>query len=311
MAETWSDLDVGTWAGTKRSLHLYSQMLGKIRLALSPPQPNWMFTPLYLNARGLTTGFIPYGRESVEAVLDVFDSRISIVRSDGTSIGVALLPVRTVADVYGELSAALKGIDVACAISAIPQEVPDRTPFDQDRRPSDYDPAAVNRWFRAATATAAEFDRRRARFFGRSGIQLWWGAFDLALILFSGRRVSPPTDRGYIMRYDLDAELMNVGLYLGDEQTAPFFYGYIFPEPPGAPSLPIGPPPSAWSAQLREWILPYEAVRTANDPSAVIGAFVDSIYAQCFAAAGWNRENCAYPVPNLLAGAREGLRSEL
>jgi hypothetical protein len=297
---SWPDVRVAGWAGTKRSLHMYAQMLGKIRLALSPPQPNWMFTALYLNARGLTTGFIPYGDASVEATLDVFDSRISIARSTGKSSDVALLPVRTVAEVYDAVSAALRAVDIECKISTIPQEVPDRTPFNVDRRPSEYDPGAVKRWFRAATATAAEFDRWRGCFFGRSGIQLWWGAFDMALLLFSGRKVRPPTDRGYLMKYDLDAELMNVGLYLGDEQNAPFFYGYIFPEPPHAASLTIGPAPAAWSAQLHEWTLPYETVRTSDDPNATLAAFVDSVYALCFAAAGWNREACTYDAPSMV-----------
>lgn len=296
--DAWPDLHVAGWAETKRSLHLYAQMLGKIRLAFSPSQPNWMFTRLYLDARGLTTGFIPYGGESFEARLDVFDSEIALTRSTGEERVVRLLPVRTVAEVYDDLSAALRAIDVAAVISPIPQELPDRTPFNEDRRPSRYDPTAVVRWFRAATAAAAEFDRWRARFFGRSGLQLWWGAFDVALLLFSGRRVTPPTDRGYLMRYDLDAEFMNVGLYLGDEQNAPFFYGYIFPEPPGAPALPIAPTPAVWSEQLKEWVLPYEAVRAADDPGAEIRAFVDSIYAQCFAAAGWNRESYSYEAPS-------------
>ena len=262
-----------------------------------------MFTPLYLNARGLTTGFVPYGHGSVEARLDVFDSRISIAQSNGAQIDVALLPARTVADIYNDVSAAFRTIDVRCVISKIPQELPDRTPLNEDRRPSEYDPEAVQRWFRAATAIAAEFDRWRTHFFGRSGIQLWWGAFDIALVLFSGRRVSPPADRGYIMKYDLDAELMNVGLYLGDEQNAPFLYGYIFPEPSGAEALPIAPTQALWSAQLREWILPYEDVRVSDDPSAAIRAFVDSIYAQCSAAAGWNRESYLYDTPHLLVPA--------
>jgi hypothetical protein len=295
--DAWPDLDVSKWAGTKRTLHLYAQMLGKIRLALSPPQPNWMFTPLYFTARGVTTGFIPYGQISVEAKLDVYDSQISVERSTGRGTAVALLPVRTIADVYDDLSAALRTIDVGCYISPIPQELPDRTPFNEDRRPSDYDPAAVQRWFRAATAIAAEFDRWRSCFFGRSGVQLWWGAFDVAMLLFSGRRLSPPTDRGYLMKYDLDAELMNVGLYFGDEQHAPFFYGYIFPEPPNAEALPVAPGQAAWSTQLREWVLPYEAVRGSGDPGGAIRAFADSIYSLCFSAGGWNREALTYKAP--------------
>jgi hypothetical protein len=295
--DSWPDVNVAKWEGTKRSLHLYAQMLGKIRLALSPTQPNWMFTALHLSPRGLTTGFIPYGLTSVEVTLDVFESRITIARSDGVETPVELLPVRTVAEIYDELSQALERINVACWISPIPQEIPDTTPLDDDRRPSEYDPAAVLRWFRAATATATVFESWRACFFGRSGVQLWWGAFDMTLLLFSGRKVAPPANRGYLLKYDLDAGLMNVGLYLGDAKNPPVFYGYIYPQPPNAASLPIGPPPAAWSPQLAEWVLPYDTVRGASDPGATLARFVESVYAQCFAAAGWNRAAHTYDAP--------------
>jgi len=300
----WPDLHVATWPGTKRSLHMYAQMLGKIRLALSPPQPNWLFTALYLTPQGMTTGFIPYGAASVEVWLDVFDSRIAMVRSSGERSDVSLVPVRTVADVYAELDRALKKIDVGCVISTIPQEVPDQTPLDEDRRPSEYDPQAAQRWFRAVTAVAGEFERWRAQFFGRSGIQLWWGAFDISILLFSGRRVTPPANRGYLMKYDLDAELMNVGLYLGDENNAPLFYGYIYPEPPGAERLAIEPPAASWSNELREWVLPYESVRNSDDPRKTIRGFVDAIYQQCFAAAGWDRNRYVYDLPTRMRERR-------
>lgn len=272
-------------------------MLGKIRVALSPPQPNWMFTALHLNARGFTTGFVPYGSVSIEASLDVFDSRITIGRSDGARFSLDLLPARTIAEIYKQLSAALNAAGVRCKISTVPQELLDTTPFDQNRRPGEYDPRPVLDWFRAATAVAAEFERWRAHFFGRSGIQLWWGAFDVALILFSGRRVKPPLDRGYLMKYDLDAELMNVGLYLGDERNAPFLYGYIYPEPANASELAIRPPDAFWSGILREWVLPYETLRTRKDSKAAIRQFLDSIYDQCFEAAGWKRDAYTYDAP--------------
>lgn len=295
----WHDLDVSRWAPTKQSLNLYAQILGKIRLALSPPQPNWMFTALYLTPRGLTTGSIPCSYFSIECVLDVFDSAIVIFKSDGRSVSVPFLPPRAVAAVYADVAAALQELNVECYISPIPQEVPDTTPLHEDRRVRDYDQAAALRWFQTYTAVAGTFERWRSAFFGRNGIQVWWGAFDVALILFSGKRVAPPTDRGYLMKYDLDAELMNVGLYLGDEKTAPFFYGYIYPEPNGAPALPIRPATASWSAQLHEWVLPYDDVRASTDPEATIRTFIDAIYAHCFDAAGWNRDALTYDLPKM------------
>jgi hypothetical protein len=273
-------------------------MLGKLRVALSPSQPNWMFTALLLTARGVTTGPMPWHGTSVEASLDVFSSELILERSTGEARCIALVPASTVAEIYAELQAALVALDVRCTISPIPQELPDTTPLNEDRRPATYDPHAVLRWFHAATATAGVFDAWRAHFFGRTGIQVWWGALDVALLLFNGKHVAPPLDRGYIMKYDLDAELMNAGLYYGDENTKPYFYGYIFPQPPGAESLPIAPASATWSEKIREWVLPYDAVRHAVDPAAELRAFLDAIYAQCVGAAGWDREALSYAAPH-------------
>jgi hypothetical protein len=294
---TWPDIHVARWAPTKKSFHLYLQMLGKLRLALSPAQPNWLFTALYLSARGVTTGPMPWQGSTVEVSVDVFTSEIVIERSTGDSRRIALVPVRTVADVYACLHAALGALGVQCRISPIPQELPDTTPLHEDDRPAAYEPDAVLRWFRAATAAAAIFEGWRVHFFGRSGIQVWWGALDVTLLLFNGKHVAPPTDRGYIMKYDLDAQLMNVGLYCGDEITAPFFYGYIFPQPPGAATLPIAPPSAAWSDTIKEWVLPYDDVRNAADPAVAVRVFLDAIYAQCIAAAGWDRDALTYEQP--------------
>ena len=120
---------------------------------------------------------------------------------------------------------------------------------------------------------------------------------DVALLLFNGKHVPPPTDRGYLLRYDLDAEMMNVGLYPGDDATAPFFYGYIFPQPPSAATLPIAPAGASWSTAVSEWVLPYESVRAAADPGAALHAFLDAIYRQCVDAAGWDRDAFRYDAP--------------
>ena len=296
-APGWPDLTVARWAATKKSVHLYTQMLGKIRVALSPAQPNWLFTALLPNARGVTTGPIPYGGRAIEASLDVFTSELVVARSDGQTRRVRLLPVRTVADVYADLQAALRALDVACVITTAPQEIPDTTPLHEDRRPGAYDPAAVERWFRVITATAGIFDTWRAHFFGRTGIQLWWGALDLSLMLFNGKHVTPPADRGYLMKYDLDAELMNAGFYPGDDANAPYFYAYIYPQPANAATLAVAGTGAAWSATINEWTLPYETMRTAGDPAAELHAFLDSIYALCVSHAGWDAAALSYQAP--------------
>lgn len=298
MSETaWPDLSVASWAPTKKSLHMYAQMLGKLRVALSPPQPNWMFTALLLTARGITTGPVPYRERSVQASLDVFSSEIVVECSDGSSRRIALVPARTTAEIFADFRAALEALEITAKLSPVPQEVADVTPFDQDRRPAGYEPAAAQRWFAVVTATGGIFEAWRAHFFGRSGIQLWWGAFDLALLLFNGKHVTPPEDRGYLMRYDLDAELMNVGFYPGDDKTEAFFYGYIFPQPEAAAGLPIAPATASWSDAIKEWVLPYDAVRTSTDPVAAIGAFLDAIYSLCVSVAGWDRNALSYVAP--------------
>jgi hypothetical protein len=296
----WPELDVQSWAGTKRTLHLTLQMLGKLRVALSPSQPNWLFTALLLNARGVSTGPMPWHGGSVEASLDVFRSELIVARSDGAEQRIGLLPARSVADIFGGVQRALVALAITCTLSPVPQEVADLKPLHEDHRPAEYDPSAVERWFRVVTATADVFDEWRAHFFGRTGIQLWWGALDVALLLFSGKKVAPPLDRGYLLKYDLDAEMFNAGFYPGDDKTAPFFYGYIYPQPTDAETLPIAPASAQWSDQIKEWVLPYERVRDAADPAAELRTFLDALYALCGSAAGWDLAALSYTAPKRL-----------
>jgi hypothetical protein len=295
----WPDVHVAAWAPTKRTLHLCLQMLGKLRVALSPVQPNWIFTALHLTARGLTTGPMPYGTLSVQASLDVFLAQIIVTCSNGQHRNISLANIQTIAEIFSQLQAALQELGVVCALSPIPQEIADITPFDEDHRPAEFDVAAVQRWFQASTAAAGIFDEWRSHFFGRTGIQVWWGALDVALLLFSGKHVEPPTDRGYLMKYDLDAEMMNVGLYFGDENNAPFFYGYIYPQPPTCETASMAPASAQWSDTLKEWVLPYDAVRAAADPAKELQAFLDAIYTQCTDSAGWDRSTFTYVSPGI------------
>jgi len=301
----WPGLELDSWAPTKRSLHLYAQMLGKLRLALAPHQPNFLFTSLAPAPRGFTTGTMPYGFRSLQASVDVFDAEIILETSDGGVKRVALTAPRTVARVWAELHAALAALDVTVALSPVPQEIPDLTPLDADDRPAVFDPADAQRWLAVISATSAIFDRWRSRFFGRTAIALWWGAFDFALLLFSGKHVPAPKDRGYLFRYDLDAEMMNVGFYPGDAANPAAFYGYIYPQPAGCSALAIAPEHATWSDTLGEWILPYEAVRAAADPEAALRAFLDAIYGVCGSAAGWDHAQFTYVPPPLRAARKK------
>jgi hypothetical protein len=295
----WPPLDFGSWAPTKRSLHLYAQMLGKLRLALAPHQPNFMFTSLALTARGFTTGVMPSGVASLQASVDVFDAAMILETSDGRDVRIALNGSRTVAWVFAELHAALAELGITVSLSPIPQEVPDQTPLDTDERPAVFEPLDAQRWLAVMTASNAVFDRWRAHFFGRTGIQLWWGAFDFALLLFSGKHVEAPTNRGYLFKYDLDAEMMNVGFYPGDDANPAFFYGYIYPQPASCSAIAIAPASATWSDALGEWVLPYESVRTSADPEAALVEFLDAIYRVCGDASGWDHEQLSYAQPPL------------
>ena len=287
------------WQPTKRSLHLYAQMLGKLRLALSPHQPNFLFTGLALTSRGFTTGAMPAGTRSVQAAVDVFDVAMLLQSSDGRERRVSLAEPCTVARVFADLHAALAALDVAVSLSPLPQEIADLTPFDRDERPAEFVPADAQRWLTIVTATSGVFDRWRAPFSGRVGIQLWWGAFDFSIMLFNGNHVEPPTDRGYLLKYDLDAELINVGLNLGDAADAPVYYGYIYPQPESCTTLPISPVGASWSDALGEWTIPYDTVRVAADPALALTTFLDAIYRLSADAAGWDHERFRYTPPPL------------
>jgi hypothetical protein len=297
--DAWPELDYAAWAPTKTSLHRYAQMLGKLRLALAPHQPNFTFTSLALTARGFATGLMPYGAHALQVSVDVFDAEMIVETSDGRERRIALSAPCTVARAYAEFLAALADLGVDVELSPIPQEVADQTPLDTDERPAAFDAAAAQRWLTVMTATNAVFDSWRAHFFGRNSIQLWWGAFDFALLLFSGKHVDAPADRGYLLKYDLDAEMMNVGFYPGDDANPPIFYGYIYPQPATCSTLPIAPEGAAWSSAAGEWILPYAVLRAHADPAAALTTFLDAIYDACGGASGWDRNQLTYMPPPL------------
>jgi hypothetical protein len=305
--EPWPPLEYARWAPTKRTLHLIAQMLGKLRLALAPHQPNFLFTALYMTPRGFTTSPVPVGLRLLEVRLDVFDARISVLTSDGRRIDVAFAELSSIAATYEALLAALNALDVEVSLSPIPQEIPDSTPLDHDARPVAWVPEDAQALLTVMSSTQSVFDRWRAHFFGRTGLQLWWGAFDLALLLFSGKHVAPPLDRGYLARYDLDAEMMNAGFYAGDEANEAFYYAYIYPEPAGCAELAVGADGARWSEQFGEWILTYDFVRRAPEPEELLRAFLSGIYDACGRAAHWARSEHLY-VPPPLRHARLGSR---
>jgi hypothetical protein len=298
LPKDWPPLTYSDWAPTKKTLHLYTQLLGKARLALEPPQPEWLGSCLYLNARGLTTGPMPWGTLLVEVALDFSTHSLSVCVSDGRIKTLPLVPGRCVADVFSGLRDAFRELGIRMDMWEKPQEVEDITFLGDNRHDCTYAPEQVDRWFRVITAVRNVFDEWRSPFFGRTGLQFWWGAFDLGILRFSGKRAKAPDNRGYIMRYDLDAEFMNAGFWPGDDKSpAPVFYAYIHPKPPGCELAPINPTSAAWIERMGEWILPYEAVRGSVDPRRTILEFLDCIYGVAGSYGGWDLASYKYAAP--------------
>jgi len=274
----WPALPYEEWRATRDTLHMYTQVLGKLRLALSPFEPEWGNVPLYVTARGLTTTPIPIGLRSVDAELDLIDHVLVLRSSDGRierlSLGGA------VADFYRDVMSALAHLQVDVAISVRPSEVADPIPFPDDRDHATYEPAQVERFFRVLSMVDVIFREHRAGFRGRtSPVQFFWGTFDLALIRYSGRPVTPPPGAGVIHRFGGDAEQICAGWWPGDERVRyPAFYAYGFPKPPGLDEAPIAPPGAAWESETREFVLRYDTARSASDPKHAVLDFARSTY---------------------------------
>ena len=294
----WQPLPYTEWAPTKNTLQMCTQMLGKARLALTPALPEWLHACLYLDARGFGTGAMPWGGSVVEMGIDVFDSTMWIHVSDGQRRSIALAPNRCVADVWADFHAALVDLGIDIDIWEKPQELADTTPFSENCHDCQIDPEHAQRFFRVLAAIDGVFEEFRSTFFGRSGIQFWWGAFDFAVMLFNGKHDMPPDDRGYIMRYDLDAEMMNAGFWAGDDNTpSPGFYAYLSPRPDGCEFVPIEPVHAGWVEAMGEWLMPYEAVRTCNDPQQAILDFLGSVYRVATTMGGWDGLDLSYTLP--------------
>jgi len=272
-------------------------MMGKLRLALSPSQPEWFHASLELGARGLTTGAVPCGDRSIEVRLDIPDGALVLHASDRSSRRIPLQPGRPIAEIWADYRAALADLGVDAEMPDRPQELADTTPLSEDHRERTWDAASVASWFTAITAIRNVFDEWRSPFFGRTGVEFWWGAFDLTVLAFTGRRATPPADANFIMRYDLDAEFLALGFWPGDAQNDALFYGYIVPEPPGCAVRPLDAPGAGWVATMGEWVLPYEVVRSTPDPRRALLAFMQSVYRAAGALGGWDLASFRYERP--------------
>ena len=286
----WPALPYDEWRETRNTLHMYVQVIGKLRLALSPFEPQWGHVPFYLTARGLTTSTIPVGDRAIDAEFELTTHELVVRSSDG---GMERRPLGgAVAEFYGDVLRMLGRLGVDVTISVLPSEVSDPIPFPDDRVHGTYVKEHAARFFRVLSLVDAAMKEHRARFRGRTTpVQFYWGTFDLALTRYSGRAVEPPLDRGIIARLGGDAEAICCGWWPGDERVRyPAFFAYGYPAPAGINSFSVKPHAAAWSETAGEFLLPYEAVRSAADPRGAIHDFLDSTYAVAAELLKWDAD---------------------
>jgi hypothetical protein len=293
--EFWPALPLEGWSDTCATLHMWTQIVGKIRLRESAPINHGWHSTLYVTARGLTTSPIPHGHRIFQIDFDFIDHTLVIEVSDGRTARVPLEP-QTVAVFYRRVMDALAGLDIDVRIYAKPNEVADPIPFARDEVHRAYDRAAVNRFWRVLVQNDRVFKRFRSGFLGKcSPVHLFWGALDLAVTRFSGRPAPPhpggiPNLPDRVTREAYSHEVSSAGFWAGGGAIAyPAYYSYAYPEPPGFASAAVGPRQAFYSTDLHECILPYDVVRTSADPDRVLLEFLQSTYVAAADLARWDR----------------------
>lgn len=286
-ANPWPELPLAEWQDTYKTLHMWTQIVGKIRLGLAPLQNHWWNCALYVNTRGLTTSPIPYNGNGFELQFDFFDHQLALRTSSGEKSAIALAP-KSVAAFYRETFDMLRAAGIEAKINRKPQEIPDPIPFDEDETHKSYDPEYANRFWRILLSTNEAFQEFRSRFIGKcSPVHFFWGSFDLCCTRFSGRKAPPR--KGVITSEAYSHECSSLGWWPGGgDVKSPAFYAYMAPEPQGynaRAKLQSG----FYSDPMHEFFLMYEDVRKAKSPRAEILEFAQRTYEAGAELAGWDR----------------------
>jgi len=292
--ERWPEAPVEGWLETCATLQLWSQMVGKVRLARAPFQNHWWHVPLYLTARGLTTSPMPDGGRTFQIDFDLIDHLLAITTSDGEGEIIRLAP-GTVADFYAEFTARLRKLGLDIPIRPKPVEMATAIPFPQDHSPRAYQPEVAERLFRILAVADMALKRFCGGFLGKtSPTHFFWGSFDLAMTRFSGRRAPEhpggvPNLADRVTREAYSHEVWSAGFWPGTAGAfeRPAFYAYAYPEPPGFAAASVSP--GAYNTSLREFLLPYDAVRQTSDPDATVAAFLSATYSAAADLGGWPR----------------------
>jgi hypothetical protein len=287
----WPRLPLAEWQETHDTLHMWLQIVGKTRLALAPRDNHWWHVPLYVGPRGLRTTPMPYRSRAFEVELDFIDHRLNVTTSDGTARTMALRP-QAVADFYREYMDVLASLGIAVKVWPVPVEVDAPIPFEQDRRHTSYVAEHAQRFFRMLLHANRILTRFKGRFLGKSSpAHFFWGAFDLALTRFSGRRAPEPKATEWsVMREAMSHEEISFGFWPGSGTVPePAFYAYVRPEPSGFAAVSLPMAGAYYSRELADFILPYEAVRAASAPDDAVLEFYQSVYDAGADLARWDR----------------------
>jgi hypothetical protein len=299
--DPWPALHYEDWAETRETLHLWAQILGKVKLALCPYRNQWWQVSLALTAHGLSTGLIPWRDESFQIDLDLVSERLVVHTSAGVEQGFALAPM-SVAAFYRAFMELLGELGIEPSFSTMPSELMGAIPFEQDELHAAFDAEAARRWWRATLAIERAFQRFQTPFHGKSSpVQLFWGGLDLNCTRFSGRTAPERDGDDVIRRYAEDQENYAFGFWPGSADfPQAILYAYIFPEPAGVAEAHVEPAGARYEAALGEFVLAYDDLRGAASPDEQITRFLESTYAACASLAGWDRDALEGHVPPVL-----------
>jgi hypothetical protein len=269
---------------------MWTQIVGKVRLAQTPLVNHWWNVPLYVSARGLTTTAMPYGEITFEMEFDFIDHKLDVTCSHGRSASVALQP-KSVANFYQQTMDALHQLGIDVHIWRMPVEIPDPIPFDEDHQHASYDPEYANRFWQVLRSSEKVMQEFRSRFIGKSSpVHFFWGSFDLAVTRFSGRPAPPRPDADVITREAYSHEVISHGWWPGQGPLGkPAFYSYTAPAPEGLAEAKVQPEQAYYDKDMGEFLLLYDDVRNANDPEATLTQFLQSTYEAGADLAKWDR----------------------
>jgi hypothetical protein len=299
--DAWPALPLDEWRETCDTLHMWTQVVGKIRLGQAPPQNHWWHVALYVTPRGLTTSAMPHGSRLFSMTFDLIEQALIIAASDGGWRSIPLM-ARPTADFYADVLSKLDELGLPVRVWPRPVEVETAIPFDQDTTHAAYDPDAIERFRMALQQADRVLQRFRGQFLGKSSpVHFFWGGFDLALTRFSGRPAPPhpggqPNVGRHVMVEAYSHEVMSIGWWPGNAMLPePAFYAYAYPEPEGFRDAPVRAAAARYDSALGEFLLPYDAVRAAPDPDALVLTFANDVYSAAAERGRWDRQALERP----------------